>query len=49
MKTTGKYILDEEGNPKEETDLLKWGKWFETAERHVGKDTVGGIRISTVF
>jgi hypothetical protein len=44
-----KYILDENGNPKVEQDLLKWGKWFETAEIHVGNDTIGGVQISTVF
>lgn len=51
MKTTGKYILDDKGNPVEETDLMKWGEWFETAgqKRVVIKTKVGGYEVSTVF
>jgi hypothetical protein len=53
MKTLGKYILDEQGNPVEETNLFKWAEWFETAERQVAKTTLatldGEILISTVF
>ena len=30
-------------------DLLKWAKWFETADRKVAADVVNGVRISTVF
>lgn len=30
-------------------DLHEWGRWFETADRHVGDDEVGPYRISTVF
>lgn len=43
------YILDSEGNPIAEDALLGWAKWFETAERHVGLDTINGVKISTVF
>lgn len=32
-----------------EPDLLKWGEWFETADRIVAKTEVGSILISTVF
>lgn len=47
----GMYILDEDGNPKEEKDTLTWGRWFETSreKRIVGNDTVGDSRVSTVF
>ena len=48
MKTIGKYILKGK-MPVEETDLLKWANWFETAERHVADDMVGKTRVSTVF
>lgn len=44
-----KYILDKNGNPKEETDLMAWGKWMETADMIVGKTTIGKVKISTVF
>ena len=44
-----KYILDEQGNPVPEPDLLKWGRWLETTKRHIAKDQVGGVQISTVF
>ena len=30
-------------------DLLAWAKWLETADRHVAKDEIGDVRISTVF
>lgn len=43
------YILNEKNEPVVERDVLKWGKWFETANRHVGKDEIGDVRISTVF
>lgn len=49
LKTTGKYILDKKGNPKEETDLIVWAKWFETADRKVKEDWINGVRISTIF
>lgn len=44
-----KYILDEKGNPVPEPDLLKWAKWFETANRRVARDQIGDSKISTVF
>ena len=46
---SGKYILDKDGTPKEETDLLVWAKWFDTADRIVKKTMVGNVRVSTVF
>lgn len=44
----GKYILVGK-EPVPEPDLLKWGKWFETADRIVRRDEIDGVRISTVF
>jgi hypothetical protein len=41
------YIL--EGKDIKEVDLMTWAKWFGKAERHIGDDTVEGVRISTVF
>ena len=44
----GIYILD--GHDVVECrDLVEWGKWFETADRKVAKDTKNDITISTVF
>lgn len=48
MGMNDKYIL----NGKEAVicnDLLKWGKWFETADRTVKKTEVGDAEVSTVF
>ena len=48
----GHYILDEQGNPVEETDILKWSKWFAreynrpTTFTHT---TINGLLVSTVF
>lgn len=30
-------------------DLELWAQWFQTANRRVAHDTVGDVRISTVF
>jgi hypothetical protein len=51
MQTTGKFILDDDGNPVEETDLIKWATWYETSaeRRRVALDTINGKRISTIF
>ena len=43
------YILDEKGTPVAEPDFEKWAQWFEKAERHVGNETIGNSKISTVF
>jgi len=53
MSTTY-YMLDAAGDPVPTTDLLKWARWFETAERHVCHDMDEGpggdkVRVSTVF
>lgn len=44
-----KYILVN-GKPEMCSSLFKWAQWFEKAEgRIVAQDTVGDVRISTVF
>ncbi len=43
-----KYILINK-KPVAEPDLLAWAGWFETAERHVAKDQLGDVKVSTVF
>ncbi len=45
---TGKYILVDR-MPVPEPDLLKWGRWLESADRRVGETIVEGVRVSTVF
>lgn len=47
----GKYILDDEGNVVEVTDLLEWAEWIEKAgdKKRVAYDEVGDYFISTVF
>jgi len=45
---TDKYILDgREAVPCH--DLTEWGTWFENADRHVAKDEIGDVKISTIF
>lgn len=49
---TDKYVL--EGHvavPVEDSmlGLLKWGKWFQTADRHVAKTDIAHVHVSTVF
>ncbi len=42
-----KYILD--GRTPVPADLLKWARWFETADRQVAHDLIGDISVSTIF
>ena len=43
------YIL-EGHNPVGVDDIITWGKWFETADRHVAKTAINDeINVSTVF
>lgn len=46
---TDLYILNENDEPVAIDDVMTWGRWFETADRKVAKDTVGSFDISTVF
>ena len=47
---TGKYILDEDGNPVEEPNLEKWSKWMQDTSRRVAMtDLASGKVVSTVF
>lgn len=45
----GRYVLDKNGHPIAEPDLLTWARWLETADRHVGHDIIGEVGVSTVF
>lgn len=47
----GRYVIDENGNPKHEPDLFKWATWFEKSKgnRIVKQEQVGRYWISTVF
>lgn len=47
--TFGKYILDKDGNPKPEEDLLTWASWMESGDRKVKKTKVGKAEVSTIF
>jgi hypothetical protein len=44
----GLYVLDGK-TPVPEPNLIKWGSWFESANRVVQQDTIEGVKISTVF
>lgn len=44
-----KYILNEEGNPVPEPDLMKWGAWMQNHARMVKRETIGDSEVSTVF
>ena len=30
-------------------DLMEWGKWMQTVDRHVANTKIGKVRVSTVF
>ena len=52
---TDLYILDSDNRPEPmpEDELIRWGKWLDTAEasgrRIVGKTAIGDFLIRTVF
>lgn len=44
-----KYILEGK-TPKVVDDVIEWGRWFETANRHVADTHLSdGVRVSTAF
>jgi len=49
---TERFIL-ENGEIVPCENLYEWGRWMQTADRHIGNDTLDmipdGIRVSTVF
>ncbi len=49
--SNGRYILDANGNPVAEPDLMTWARWFETSRdvRRVAMDEVGDTTVSTIF
>jgi hypothetical protein len=52
--TPGRYILNDAGDAEPCDDLLTWGRWMQTADRHVAQDLDEAdehrtIRVSTVF
>jgi hypothetical protein len=46
------YVLNDKGDAVPEPNLLKWGVWFQKADRHVARTLLGPkneIEVSTVF
>jgi hypothetical protein len=44
-----KYVLDENGEPVAETDLLAWGRWMESGNRRLAFTKTERSEVSTVF
>jgi hypothetical protein len=42
------YVLDGH-QPVPEPDVIAWGRWYESADRHVGDTARDEVRVSTVF
>jgi hypothetical protein len=42
------YILDGH-TPVPVEDVLTWGRWFETTDRHIDETALGEVRVSTIF
>lgn len=49
MSSIDRYILDDDGNPVPEPDLITWARSFETTKRIVDRTPVGEAEVSTVF
>ena len=45
---SGKYIL--KGHEVVEVaDILEWAQWYASADRHLARDQLGDVLVSTVF
>src|SRR5215831_12976163 len=49
MGYSSNYYILEGKTPVPISDFLEWGRWMADADRHVAKDYVGPIWVSTVF
>lgn len=49
MEGIASYILDHDGNPVSEPDLMTWAKWMSTNDCGIERSAVGGVVIATVF
>ncbi len=43
------YFILNGKRPEACTSVVKWGRWLESAERHVAETHVGDVWVSTVF
>lgn len=46
-----KFVLDADGNPQPERNVLRWARWFDTADeqRLVAKTFLGSVCVQTDF
>lgn len=51
LKTQDKYILNDDGVPVPEPDLMVWARWLQNSDdkRIVKQETINAKRVSTVF
>jgi hypothetical protein len=49
MRTRGNYILDNNHKPVPVAEIREWARWYETADRHVGRTQIDEMIVSTVF
>lgn len=47
--SNGRYILDATGEPQPCADLLTWGRWMESADRHIAQTWFDNVCVSTLF
>jgi hypothetical protein len=45
----GSYVLNDEGNPVPEHDVLKWAEWLEAHDRHLATTNFSWGKVSTIF
>lgn len=44
-----KFVLNADGDPVPEPDLITWATWFETFDQQVALTDIGDTGVSTVF
>lgn len=44
-----RYIFNEAGEPVQEPDTDKWGKWWEVTDSGVAKEKIRNVLVSTIF
>lgn len=42
-------LSDPKSSPRLEKDIIKWAKWFETAERTIARQKIGPVELSCSF
>jgi hypothetical protein len=49
MPPLTRWVLDDDGHPKQVSDRLTWANWVNTHRQPLATDQIGDVTIKTVF